>query len=498
MRFAPLLLLLASAQAQVIPDSLIRRILGAISVDHALKHTAVLASYPRYANSRAFFEAAEYTAREARMLGLENVRIERFPARQPMWDALQGELEMIEPESRRLASLADNPLLVAQGGGDCDVTAELTEDAGNAAGRIVLTRRSPRKATGAAGVLSAASEDFFGRRTPADAVTWGRASSAACAMMISPEQGEQLRNLMDGGKTVRLRMRVRVQQTEPGAVGMVMGEIPGSIKDQDVVIVSHLDHQKQGANDNASGSGTLLEVLRVLKTLPTPRRTIRFWWSTEIRSEREYFRQHPEEARKISMAVNLDQAGGDRNTGNNLVVIFGPDWLPSFADDLIADLAEHMKAAYARPEYEPDPLFTVPGGSRQPMHIAYWPYAPLSDHIAFAEKGVGIPAISLAVPSLHVIHTSLDTVDRLDPTWMKRSALMTLAPALWAANAQEKEAQAVLDCVFRRAVLRLTRAGNVKAQLEIELKRLESVRAISPAVSTSVHQQKLIAIAGNL
>lgn len=495
MRLSLLLILLSSAYAQLIPDSLLRQILGRISVEHALRHTAAVASYPRYANSQAFFDAAEYTAREARALGLENVRIERFPSPRPLWDALDGSLEMLEPEARLLASLPDNRLLVPQGAGDCEVSAELTADPRAAAGRILLTPDNPTASTGAAALLSYASNRFFGRPAPPAAVSWGRAAPDTCALMISPEQGEHLRSLLAENRTVRLRLRLRVKRTEPGAIGMVMGEIPGAVKDQDVVIVSHLD--EPGTNDNASGSGTLLEILRVAKTLPAPRRAIRFWWSTEIRSEQEYFRLHPEEAKKMLLAVNLDQAGGDRGALNHLVVIFGPGWLPSYADDLVENLAEYMQERYAQPEHQPDPLFCSPSGSRQPMHIAYWPYAPLSDHIAFQAKQVGVPAISLAVPSLHVIHTSLDTLDRLDPTWIKRSALMTLAPALWIANAQEKEAQDLLDYVFRRAVLRLARAADVNAQLQIELQRLESVRAIAP-VSTEAWRQKLTAIAASL
>ena len=61
--------------------------------------------------------------------------------------------------------------------------------------------------------------------------------------------------------------------------------------DQDIVIAAHLDHQVPGANDNASGSGTLLELVRAANHLisagkiPKPRRTIRFWWTTEIASD---------------------------------------------------------------------------------------------------------------------------------------------------------------------------------------------------------------------
>jgi hypothetical protein len=315
--------------------------------------------------------------------------------------------------------------------------------------------------------------------------------------MISPEQARELRNLLRSGKSVKVRMRARARRAAEGEIGMVMGEIPGAIKDQDIVLAAHLDHQRPGANDNASGSGTLLEVLATIQRLvaseriPPPRRTLRFWWSTEIWSEREYFEKHPEEAKKILLAVNLDQAGGDRNAENNFVMIGSPEWLPTYADDLLHGLAEHMKDKYAPPEYEPSPLFVAPNGSRRSFRPVYWDYAPLSDHIAFEAKQVGIPCLSLAVPSLHVIHTDQDTIDRIDPTWLKRSALMMLAPALWAAGAGPAEAQSLLEFVVRRARVRVAGADDPAKQVEMEERRLDSVRVFDNALTVEAHKKKL-------
>jgi hypothetical protein len=513
-----LVLLAEVSLAQVVPDHLIRDILSEISAGNALEHTRALAARVRYPNSAAFFEAAEYVAAQARAYGLENVRIERFEMNRPSWDPVEGELDLIEPERRRLASLLDTPLLVAQYSHDGELTAEVVDvgvgdkqsdyEGKDIHGRIILATGRPADVwkamgnRGAAGLLSAARASFFGRQTSPDAVAWGRAPSNALVMMISPDQGEELRRMLHRGKTVKIRMRVRGMQSEPGATGMVMGEIPGAIKDQDVVLVSHLDHQKPGANDNASGSGVLLEVLAVLSRLraaekiPALRRTVRFWWSTEIRSEWEYFRRSPEQAKKILLAVNLDQAGGDRNAENNFIVINGPDWLPSYADDLIHDLAEHMKDNYAPAEHAPSPLFVAPNGSQQSFRTVYWDYAPLSDHVAFSARQVGIPCISVAVPSLHVIHTSQDTSDRLDPTWLKRSALMMLAPTLFAANAgpPNNDAGALLDLVSRRGRVRLVQAEDPKAQLAMEEQRLDSVRAFDPEIRTESFKKKLRAL----
>ena len=503
-------------QAQLVPDALLRDMLDEISAATALEDTRVLSSRPRYPNSAAFFEAADYVAGRARDYGLKNVRIERFDGN-PMWDAIEGELDLLEPEPRRLTSFRETPLAVAQRSAEGDVSGEVV-DAGTGTrlsdyenldlgGKIVLARDAPGAAVwteaakrGATGLITCPSPTFFGRRTPLDSVAWTRAPEPAIAMTISPNQCAALARLMRDGRKIRMRLRVKVKRSEPGAIGQLMGEIPGTIVGQDVVIVAHLDHPAPSANDNASGSAAILEALRVLQRLvaagkiSAPRRTIRFWWSTEISSEQEYFRKHPDDAKAILLAVNLDQAGGDRNAENNLIAIYGPQWLPSWADDLVYNLAEHVRQRYAPAEKEPSPLLVAPNGSKQSMRTVYWDYAPLSDHMAFESKEVGIPAISLAVPSLHVIHSSMDTPDRIDTTWLKRSTLMVLASAVFTANADRKETEALLDYVFQRAMVRVAEAADKRKQLEIEEKRLDSVRSLDSGVATDPYKKKLRAI----
>ena len=138
--------------------------------------------------------------------------------------------------------------------------------------------------------------------------------------------------------------------------------------------------------------------------------------------------------------VVLDQAGGERKAENNLTLIKNPDWLPSYADDLIENLVESVKERYAPVEHEPDSLLVAPGGSHQSLRAEYWDYQEITDEVAFESPERRIPGIALAVPSLDLIHTNLDTADRLDPTWMKRTALLTLASALYVANAGHQEA----------------------------------------------------------
>jgi hypothetical protein len=494
----------------VVPDSLLRTLLGELSADNALNQTAAIASHARYPNSQGFFDAAEYVAARAREYGLQNVRIERLPASEPMWDQEEALLEVVPPLNS-IVPAAQIPAELAQHSKDADVIAQLVDaDAGapddKIRGSVLLTDAEPDEAwkkyrsRAPTAVISDASGEYFGRRTLPDAIFWGMAVRDDVSLMISPRSGKSLRAQLAQGP-VKVHVHAKARRVTPGAIGMVMGEIPGAMSGQDIVIAAHLDHQFPGANDNASGSGTLLELVRTANHLiaageiPKPRRSIRFWWTTEIVSEQEYFRKHPEEAKRILLSIVLDQGGGERNAENNLILIANPDWLPSYADDLIENLAEFVKNSYAPAEHEPDSLLVADGGSHQSLRTIYWEYQPITDEVAFEARDVRIPGISIAVPSLDVIHTDLDTVDRLDPTWMKRTALLTVAPALYIANAGPAQARAVLEYTFQKGGARLAVSDDRARDLPLEQKRLDSVRALDPLIETGPLRARLAAVA---
>jgi aminopeptidase YwaD len=493
----------------LIPDSLLRTILGELSVENAMKQTAAISSHARYPNSQGFFDSADYVAARALEYGLQNVRIERLPVREPMWDAEETLLEVVPPFTSFVRP-AQIPAVLAQHSADGDVIAQLVDaGAGPSAdkirGNVLLTDEEPDAAwrkfgtQGPAAVISDAAGEYFGRHTLPGATFWGMVSPDVVGLMISPQSGKSLRAELAGGP-VKVFVHAKARRG-PGEIGIVMGEIPGAVSGQDIVIAAHLDHQFPGANDNGSGSGTLLELARTATRLigagkiGKPHRTLRFWWTTEIASEQAYFRQHPEEAKRILLSIVLDQAGGERNAENNLVVIANPEWLPSYADDLVENLGEFVKDRYAPAEHEPDPLLVAEGGGRQSLRTVYWKYQPITDEVAFEARDIRIPGIALAVPSLDLIHTDLDTVDRLDPTWMKRSALLTLAPALYVANAGPAEARRVLEYTLQKATARLALSDNPARDLALEQKRLDSAGALNPAMDVVPFHARLAAVA---
>jgi hypothetical protein len=78
---------------------------------------------------------------------------------------------------------------------------------------------------------------------------------------------------------------------------------------------------------------------------------------------------------------------------------------------------------------------------------------------------------------------------------MKRSALATLASALYIANAGPAAARAILAYTSERAAARLALSEDPVRDLAHERERLESVRALDPKVNLAPEEARLNAVA---
>jgi len=114
-------------------------------------------------------------------------------------------------------------------------------------------------------------------------------------------------------------VRARNDDTMPyeTLVATIAGRDPAA---GEIVYSCHLDHEKPGANDNASGCAANLEIARTLKLLidakriPPPARTIRFIWPSEMTGTIAYLTKYPEIAGRIRAAIHLDMVGGGAET----------------------------------------------------------------------------------------------------------------------------------------------------------------------------------------
>jgi carboxypeptidase Q len=180
----------------------------------------------------------------------------------------------------------------------------------------------PRLRTlGAAAVLRPASTEHGTVRVQGAQNT---APDAVPMVTMAAEQYNTLVRMVQAGAPVMLRVEVGVRfYPDDRNSYNVLAEIPGAdaaLRDQIVLVGAHLDswHTATGATDNADGATTVMEVMRILKTIGArPRRTIRMvLWSGEeegLLGARAYVAQHLKDAvsrNKIAVYLNDDPGTG--------------------------------------------------------------------------------------------------------------------------------------------------------------------------------------------
>jgi aminopeptidase YwaD len=392
----------------------------------------------------------------------------------------------------RMASFAAAPITLAQDSVDADVTADLV-DAGEGTsesdyvgkdvkGKLVLVSAQPGAAQelavgkfGAAGLVSyAANQRTAWWKQDETLVRWGHLATfspvSTFAFMLSLGDARALQQRLGHGERIRLHAVVRARR-EPGFYDIATATIPGAdpaVSAEEIVFSCHLDHPRPGANDNASGCATILEVARTLrklideKRIPPPRRTIRFVWPPEIEGTLALLNGRPELAARIKAAIHLDMVGGGAETKTIFHVTRGPASLPSFIYDVAARVGafvDEQSTQYAMTGEAKWPL-TSPEGGREALRAAFVPLTLGSDHQIYSDSSWSIPSIYLNDWPDRFIHTSGDTAAKIDPTKLKRAGFIAAASGLALANARPDDAPAILR-VMEEAALR--RAADVLA-----------------------------------
>lgn len=115
--------------------------------------------------------------------------------------------------------------------------------------------------------------------------------------------------------TVRVHVKVTTKFFE-STLQELVAEIKGStISKERVVLVSHIDNSKPGANNNASGVGTHAELAAAIAKLvdtgeiSRPLRTLTFLFGAEREGSRLWIEQHKDNLKDIISVLNADMTG---------------------------------------------------------------------------------------------------------------------------------------------------------------------------------------------
>src|SRR6266849_1777769 len=480
-----------------------------------------IARFHRQRGSRGFHEAAELVAERLRAYGLSDVAILQFPAdgkifygtqrSRPAWDAEVGELwevKEVNEVKEKIASYEAEPIVLAEDSQSADVTSGLV-DVGEGTkgsdyagkdvkGKIVLVSAQPAAVQdlavgkfGAAGIVSYAQNQrtaWWGEDE--NLIRWGHLNTFSpnktFVFMVSLKTARQLRDRLARGEDVLLHAVVKAGQ-HAGNYEVVTATIPGAdpkLKDEEIAFSCHLDHQRPGANDNASGCVTILEVARTLQKLisegglPRPARTIRFIWPPEIEGTVTLLNAKPEFAKRIKAAIHMDMVGGGTDTKAVFHVTRGPMSLPSFVHDVAWAFAEWVNqesykfAATGKAEY---PL-VAPEGGKEPLRAEYSAFTMGSDHDVYQDSSFKIPAIYLNDWPDRYIHTNFDTAANIDPTKLKRAAFIGAASGYFLAGLTAKsEPQMVLSSEMRAVHLSTQMTGHILQAEQAEQQTLNAI-----------------------
>jgi aminopeptidase YwaD len=492
---------LAQQRTPLLREKEVAGLANELSGETAKRNLEGLARLHRQRGSAGFHAAAELVAERARAYGLSDVGILQFPAdgkifygtqrSRPGWDAEVGELWEVTAGSgpaaplgvneKKIASYAAMPIVLAEDSESAEVTAELvdvgdgTKEADyagkNVKGKIVLVGAQPGTVQdlavgkfGAAGIVSYAQNQktaWWGEGE--NLIRWGHletfSPNKTFGFMVSLKTARGLRERLARGEAIRLHAVVKAGQ-HASNYEVVTATIPGAdakLKEEEIAFSCHLDHQRPGANDNASGCVTILEVARTLQKLISegkltrPARTIRFFWPPEIEGTLALLNGKPPEfARRIKAVVHMDMVGGGPATKAVFHVTRGPMSLPSFVHDVGWAFAEFVNeesykfAATGSADY----LMVAPEGGKEPLRAEDSAYTMGSDHDVYQDGSFQIPAIYLNDWPDRYIHSNFDLAANIDTTKLMRAAFIGAASGYYLAGLTRENPLELADVRF--------------------------------------------------
>lgn len=371
---------------------------------------------------------------------------------QPARDVRMLEGEIISRmDDKELAEAATTPIPRARGGrGAAGGRGEGGGRAGQGAGSLATRTTQFYKSEGVAALFNRGGDNFMAsvgsdlslqqQRTDGGTVfpTAGgsRTSDPAAGLpsvTLAVEHYNRMVRILEKNLPVKVELNLQTkfeEETTPKGFNTI-AEIPGTdpaLKDEVVLLGAHFDSvaASTGATDNATGSGAMMEAMRILEAIGAkPRRTIRIalWGGEEqgLMGSRAYVREHYADAATMQLKPGHAKISAYFNSDNGTGRVRGV-WLQS-------NLA-------VRPIFESwiDPLRDLGVVALGPRSVAS------TDHVSFDQ--VGIPAFQFMVDRLEynsrTHHSNMDTFDRVQRDDMIQQATVIAVFAYNAAMRDEK------------------------------------------------------------
>jgi aminopeptidase YwaD len=317
---------------------------------------------------------------------------------------------------------------------------------------------------GALGVLAYAMPEYTKPETHRTSIQFSSiqadTNAKAWGVLLSYDARDALERALAAGPA---RVRVMTQSRfSPSAERTVIADIRGAEKPNERFVFSaHV--QEPGANDNASGVGTQVEMARVAATLVrrgsmNPRRSITFIFGNEIAATRRYL-EDAARAQTVRWGVSLDMVGEDtEKTGGTFLIEKMPD--PSAVWTRGEDHHTEWGGSALREDQLTPHFFNdfVLRRCLDQAAVTGWvvrtnPFEGGSDHVPFLDAKK--PGLLFWHFTDVYYHTDNDRLPNVSPREMTNVGVSALVSALTLASADGATARALVAEVERAAVARL-------------------------------------------
>ncbi|UCD23501.1 MAG: M28 family peptidase [Gemmatimonadota bacterium] len=471
-------------------DLLHESLSGEVAKDHVIQ----ISRHHRIQGSRGYRDAAHYVLQQLHNAGFtqDDAFMESFPSdgkivyqtwQSPSgWDIDWAELRMVEPYDERIVGYPEIAMSLITYSNPGDVTAELvwvgsgTRDEDyegkDVVGKFVLAtgyggnvHRLAVLRYGAAGVVAYIDDDrakeypdmlqytgMWPLTEELEQVTFG--------FNLSNRQGERLRDMLLAGQRVVMRGVVRGIGLESYFLDVPVARIPGSDPNAGVFVVSaHLDHPKESANDNASGSAATLDMAITLKRLidsgelVRPKHSLQFMWVPEWYGTMAYIDAHPEMSGpalggEYLMNINMDMVGEHLELlHSRFIMTRVPYSTPTVVNDVVLSMAQMVDGMNVR----------TARGSQSRFNYQLTPYSGGSDHMMFIDRR--IPGVMFGHSPDYTHHTSDDTPDKVDPVELERTEIVATASMLYLADLSPEQGVDLAHLVGAASAERLGASG---------------------------------------
>lgn len=457
---------------------------------NALTTVAFVESRWRLAGNTGFDESIRLVEKQLREAGYleESVapagsiltyRIEHRPMNRPAWEPVDAQV-FIEGEAEPVLSFKTNRNMIA-------INSVSTPEDGVTADLVMIEKEEDWKkdlkgkivmqevATGGvyakamqAGAIGALGYDmpsytqpdknihsiqFGGIGYSKENQGWGILLSNAARMRLKDA-------LAKGSVKLKVSIKTKIYTSEELTV---VADVHGTaLPDERFVFSAHV--QEPGANDNASGVGTLAEMARVTAAMVRsgeldPRRSLTFLWGDEIVSTRRYIREDSARALGIKWGCSLDMVGEDtKKTGGTFLIEKMPD--PSAVWTRGMDKHSEwggspLPESAIVPHYFNDLLLTrcLNEATGNGWVVKTNPFEGGSDHTPFLNAK--IPGLLMWHFTDQFYHTDADRLDKVSGTTMKHVGVSALVTAWLLISADNTTAIALVKDLKASAIKRL-------------------------------------------